>query len=520
MNYAYNYNPRIGFSSASTATSTVLNPSNVREFDFTVSGLTPDAVDLITTSPFRFRADTSRLDAAGNGLANIDWNLSGDFDPGSIRGPATWCPWPGEATKANLQPLMERPEAEFFRNGATPDMVRVGNRLYAFYVDRYGRLKYRYGTLGPKSRGSCLSQQLGESCLTWSPEATFPTPRDVQAVSIVNWNDRLVVAYSEETLTSSQCEQKIAYSSAIDSDGSIASWSSSGFGRLVQCRDVELVTLPVDTTVAPGGKILSIFARAYNDELLWIKSTDPLTPGTWTTDRARDGAGNVLEAPIPPAVTVWPAPDYASLGSTSPWSSLATACGVFPAQRTQPDGSTVVEARFYCFDRAAARWVQKTDFPAFRLTEKPTVAFHILRRADGEPIDATNLPGQFWIGYVPEGERTGRVAWIHVSSKIDRTTPPTRFADWDLAFHGRHGNFWDYVTPNTGVVLHEELGLGALKGLANAANAYYFQPFADGSFQAELKTGNDFHVMEANLCRPLRGAEPYCQGVAHTPFRY
>ena len=40
------------------------------------------------------------------------------------------------------------------------------------------------------------------------------------------------------------------------------------------------------------------------------------------------------------------------------------------------------------------------------------------------------------------------------------------------------------------------------------------------SFEAELKTGNDFQVMEANLCRKLRSSEPYCQGDAFTPFGY
>jgi hypothetical protein len=519
MNYAYNYDPRIGFSSADTSTSSVVDPSNIREVDFQVRGLTPEATTLLTHDKFRFQADTSRLDASGNGPADIDWNLSASYEPGSIRAPATWCPWPGEATRANQYRLMERPEDSVLRGGATPDLVHVGDHLYAFYVDQAGRLRYRYGTLGPKSKGSCDSQRLGERCMTWSAEKLFTTTNRVEAVSVAAWEGQLVVAYTEQAPASSLCEQHMASSAAISADGSIASWTSADYGRLVQCRDVELVALPVDASVAPSGKIMSVFARAWDDAVLWIKSTDPLHGGTWHEDRALDAAGAPMSAPITPSVAVWPSSDYESLGSAD-WNARATACAVFPETQTLASGETHVLPAFYCLDRATARWQRKTSFASDRLGAKPSIAFHVLRRADGEPIDPVNMPSQLWFAYVPESSSGRAVAWIKVSSELDRSTPPTDFSAWSMVFNGRHGNHWDYVTPGSGAVIHEELALGAMKGITNLGDGYYFQPFADGTFQAELKTGNDFQVMEAGLCRNLRSGDAYCPDWTGTAFGY
>src|SRR5690606_3126602 len=108
----------------------------------------------------------------------------------------------------------------------------------------------------------------------------------------------------------------------------------------------------------------------------------------------------------------------------------------------------------------------------------------------------SELPGQWWLAYVPEGAPRGRVPKIRVSTEIERAGGPGSFSFW---FDGKHGNYWDYTTPGSGAVLYEELALGALKGMTNSPRDYFFLPFADGSFQAELRTGNDFQVMEAGL---------------------
>lgn len=154
----------------------------------------------------------------------------------------------------------------------------------------------------------------------------------------------------------------------------------------------------------------------------------------------------------------------------------------------------------------------------FEITEKPSLAFHVLRRPDGTPIDTAKLRSQIWIGYV-WGPTLDRHAHVRISTPVDRDTPPTG-AGWRLAYSGSHGAAWDKVTPGSGIVLYEELALGALKGMANWKEGYWFFPFADGSFQARLRSGNDFQVMESNLCRKLRSGLPYCPGPELSVFGY
>ncbi|HMR08573.1 MAG TPA: M12 family metallo-peptidase, partial [Polyangiaceae bacterium] len=274
MNYAYNYRKDMGFSSADVTTSAVLNPASVREQDFRVAGMTTAAQALISTDVFRFQVDGSRLSSAGDGLANIDWNLTGNYEHGLLRAPATWCPGPGEATRANLQ-ILNNPAAGP-GVGSTPDLLRVGSRLYAFYVDKDGRIQYRHSTLGPKAQGSCLSQRLGEACAEWQPEELLSTGRKVVGLSVAGWDDHVVVAYVEETAAPGTCQLRIQYSDEPSASGSL-NWTTATLGRLTACGDSELAVLPVDASIAAGGRLMMVFGRNYDNALFAYKSDSPVS---------------------------------------------------------------------------------------------------------------------------------------------------------------------------------------------------------------------------------------------------
>jgi hypothetical protein len=66
------------------------------------------------------------------------------------------------------------------------------------------------------------------------------------------------------------------------------------------------------------------------------------------------------------------------------------------------------------------------------------------------------------------------------------------------------------VVPGTGVTLYEDETLSALKAAlaveVKDTQRVDFLPFADGSFPAQLGSGNDFEVMERGICRGIRPA--------------
>jgi hypothetical protein len=70
------------------------------------------------------------------------------------------------------------------------------------------------------------------------------------------------------------------------------------------------------------------------------------------------------------------------------------------------------------------------------------------------------------------------------------------------------GIFWDawqMARPSTSPGLYEDESLSAMKGvfINQLDNKMYFLPYADGSFPASLKDGNDFRVMERGICAQL-----------------
>lgn len=512
MNYAYSYKDGIGFSSPPPgAESSTLNPADFQEIDFPVFQLLARQLDLISNETFRFLVDASELDN-GVGPADIDWNLSGAFEAGAHRGPATLCPGPGGGTAYNHFDLLERPELNSETAGAAPSLARVGDRMYAFYVDLAGQLVYRHGLLGPKAEGSCISDELKQPCLEWSAPIEVETVHRVEGVAAAEWDGGLVLAFNENNL-SWDCDLRIRYVTAPEPDGTLT-FEESGFGRPTECGDLEAVALPADNE---GGKVMSVFARNWDDRVLEVHSESPLEPSSWSQDFVVDEAGVEIMAPVSPGVAVWPATDWQSLGSEE-WNERATACAVFPEQ---VGTSEILESRVACRDRASGEWQWKADHVPFALTEKPALAFHVLRTPDGEPLDAEQLPGQLWIAHVAENADPARRRMrLWISTKLERDQPPLDFA-WSKQLSANHAGEWTLATAGAGPALLEELQLGALKGAMNFQKAVQFYPLVDGSLDIELRTGNDFQVMESGTCRRIRSHEEYCQSdPAHTRFGY
>ena len=92
----------------------------------------------------------------------------------------------------------------------------------------------------------------------------------------------------------------------------------------------------------------------------------------------------------------------------------------------------------------------------------------------------------------------------------------------DLVFPGERDGLWSSVWTNlvdgSGLALLDHPDLGSMKALGIYDDGsdgtaedrlVNFMPFADGSFNAEMRDGNDFRVMERGICRGLQSSN-YC----------
>jgi len=102
-----------------------------------------------------------------------------------------------------------------------------------------------------------------------------------------------------------------------------------------------------------------------------------------------------------------------------------------------------------------------------------------------------------------------------VTDRLDAGAPP-HSGKWGFRSTGAIGTAWDYAAPGFGLALYEDSRLSALKGLRlrvlrpgepDQEERLDFLALADGSFDADLRDGNDFHVMEAGICRALRNSK-------------
>jgi hypothetical protein len=88
------------------------------------------------------------------------------------------------------------------------------------------------------------------------------------------------------------------------------------------------------------------------------------------------------------------------------------------------------------------------------------------------------------------------------------------FAQIDFRWRGSVIDQWTNLVPGTGVALYEDETLSALKALMairdgkTGATRIDFLPFADGAYDEDFGTGNDFEVMERGICVGLRGVKP------------
>ena len=129
----------------------------------------------------------------------------------------------------------------------------------------------------------------------------------------------------------------------------------------------------------------------------------------------------------------------------------------------------------------------------FTITRDPTLVFHHERSASGAPLAVGQ--GTFWL--ITPWNAIGKQTW-HRTQRIDPTLAP-----WTMGPLRVTIDAMEYGVDGT-IALFEDLRTSAMKGGIAEARKVEFMPFADGTFAAQLKDGNDFSVMERGICRGLK----------------
>lgn len=153
----------------------------------------------------------------------------------------------------------------------------------------------------------------------------------------------------------------------------------------------------------------------------------------------------------------------------------------------------------YCMDWSLN--IMKEVYNFDEIEGIPRLEFHIQRRASGDFYNPSQK-GRFWLSSIPVRER-------NIPSRVrlsEQIRPSDNLARGTLSFlPGAHiGNEWRNSNKQFATKFYSHQTLGALVAIEQKLdNTINFLPLADGSFNRELKTGDDFKVMESNLCRPL-----------------
>jgi hypothetical protein len=181
--------------------------------------------------------------------------------------------------------------------------------------------------------------------------------------------------------------------------------------------------------------------------------------------------------------------------------------------------------RFVCYD-AVSDELQDLTSQAFdvglgpRTAGQPGLAYHVQRKADGEPIAGDASRGALYLTFtepVAPGTSPDNPHLL-VSERLSAERHAATHVT--LRWRGSVINEWVALASGTSVALLEDSVEPGLRGLMAVHDAAHdsvrleFLPHADGEFAAALRAGNDFAVMERGTCLGLHDAA-WC-GDEHT----
>lgn len=485
MNYSYP-----GFEFSLGENDMVLDPSLVDES----AGIGTDASHLAGWPYYR---EVGPAD-------EVDWDFDFTFAEGhgeQVRAPLTYATYGGSgALGTNQAEIVDDPGLP----GVTPALAQGPyDRMYAFHVGADDRLYYQLADMdGPGADGSCPGgAELGDVCTQWSAPVQVPTDHDVLGISVVFEEYAMMIAYRAD-----DDEVRLRRMFVRSSSGALTPYGPDlPLGDHTDTAP-EIHVMRVDPANFGGDDhVVAIFYRhPLGGAYRWKTMANAWTSLVTSQGLVLDEAGSPIEGREAPTFVNWPYDPHGSPQGTS--------CGALT--------DTAGHVRIYCYDAGSNRFEQ---LPAFEgqgpvTAGKPGLAYHAYRSYLGEPHLGDPSRGAFWLAVTEDHVEYDRVrVWIS-----DPVSEQPGEALADLVFpderQGWFYNRWMNLIEGSGLVLYDDPTLGAMKALAvhdNHSDLYAwsriarFYPFADGTFRAELRDGNDFHIMERGICAGLLG-KPAC----------
>lgn len=445
---------------------------------------------LYLSSPYVYQLPTAS--------AGVDWNRDGVLSPASSAWRSFAIAIAGGSCKAFAQGEQELASSEAVEG--SPDLVRFGNRLYAFWITGSPNqsIKYRHAQLGMSGNKSCSGSSnpanAGSSpCLSWSATQTLASGGSFKGVTAYAHAGQLMIA-----------------TQAGDGSLVVRHCSADGAGSLSAIATYPLSGSPTDqhrTNFTPElvERHQGVHSRTLG--LLYLAQDNTFRSFGWTGSAWQaEGAmlnlsGNAIGGTQGIAAKAWP--DAAVTG----WSANERkTIALLPLA-----GGSV---RVYGLDYSTNRWFDldvDTSGPNDTITTgKPFVEFRSARSTAGVP-DA-NFSGNFLFGWGnANGGNTSDVRTeVQVSTPVSRANPPwsgttsnleaTPYIDYLV-------NQWARIQDNTSTVLYSDSTLDNVFGLTalgvGGSNRVVFYPHADASPDRSLSVYSDFMVMEDYLCTTL-----------------
>jgi len=434
---------------------------------------------------------------------------------------------------------------------ATPDIAGFDyggmSRLFVFWTATIAGknvVVYRSDTRsGPNHKGSCSGGNglyTETNCNSW---ATFTDPlrgpdngsQNITGVAATEWGNRLYVAYLAEDGVI-----RVAYYTSYDGAGALGSWTTATVptptGGIDSISQVEITPMYVDPSKTDFGSVTSVLAIFVVSE--GIHKWSFLSPsGSWSAFRNVTVGGVNVPAAATAGVATWPNrkqgdaswPDYSIPANCNPIDpsniDICTACGVFTSPEVSPGAGQRV--KFLCYKRSTDEWLDFTSRfgpfgpPFNKGSARPGIAFHTLREGPSSPNPASEdyvRPlyddprfGQFWITVTNNSAfPASLLGQLYVTTRVDPLHPLASMTinPADILYNNNG-------LPKSGLPLYEDGWLSALKGARIAVlpqaeggppptPELFFFPFVDGSFRAhDLRDGNDYQVIESNVCKSL-----------------
>lgn len=487
MNYAFG---GVGFSTHENGVT--LNPTLVNES----AGIGPDPTP-VSGNPYQ------RLTGSNE---EVDWDFDGGFSgPGfsQIRAALTYATWVGtSAFTVNEQSLHQENDLP----ATTPAIISRGDNLYVFYVDD-SRIYYRRSKLGPGlTTGQCPGgDNIGDTCADWSDAVEVPTSADARGVTAVYADGYVLLAFRTQWDSVRTIRAK-----GVLGDGLLTDWAGefyhSGAGT---DKEPEVELMRVDPGLFGGEKlVVGIFYRSKSTgEYEWRTMDDAYATTSTYQGKLHGAGGGVLKGTQSPTFTAWP------------YDPMSTADGTICGAITNVSG----EVGLHCYDRSSNSFddLSASAFTGTKpvTTGKPGFGFHAYRSVFGVPLLGDATRGALWLS-VTIGDPNWDFVDVWISNPVSTlSTEQLAGVYFPQGRRGKAGNMWTNLVDGTGMALYDA-GVGSMKAVwlrqdggdqdpGPADPQLRFLPFADGTFRAALRDGNDFQVMERGICRGI-ASDVYC----------